>query len=82
MNTMVNSKRVFLVLPHTPVGYVEILGRRGDVKLDKLEHDSPAEVGDAHPRIGPRLPDRLDAATSWRGTTTPAPTFCGKRRTS
>ncbi len=44
MNTMLNSKRVFLVLPHTPVGYVEILGRRGDVRLDKLEHDSPADV--------------------------------------
>jgi D-3-phosphoglycerate dehydrogenase / 2-oxoglutarate reductase len=44
MNATVNSKRVFLVLPHIPVGYVEILGRRGDVRLDRLEHESPADI--------------------------------------
>ncbi len=44
MNTVVNSKRVFLVLPHTPVGYIDIVGRRADVTLDKLEHESPPDV--------------------------------------
>ena len=44
MNAMVNSKRVFYVVPHAPVGYVEMLGRRGDVTLDKLAQDGPAAV--------------------------------------
>ncbi|HEY2532317.1 MAG TPA: hydroxyacid dehydrogenase [Xanthobacteraceae bacterium] len=44
MNNVANSKHVFYVAPHTPVGYVEILGRRDDVSLDRLEHQSPAEV--------------------------------------
>ncbi len=44
MSGVVNSKRVFYVAPHRPVGFVEILGKRGHVTLDKLEHESPAEV--------------------------------------
>jgi len=44
MSNVVNSKRVFYVAPHTPIGYVDILGRRGDVTLERLEHDSPGEV--------------------------------------
>jgi D-3-phosphoglycerate dehydrogenase len=44
MNSVVNSKRVVYVAPHTPMGYVDILGKRGDVRLDKLEHESPPDV--------------------------------------
>jgi len=44
MNSVVNSKRVFLVSPHLPVGFVDILGKRDDVRLDKLEHASPDDV--------------------------------------
>jgi D-3-phosphoglycerate dehydrogenase len=39
----VNSKRVFWVSPHRPVGFVEILGKRDDVRLDRLENDNPPE---------------------------------------
>ena len=41
MDNVVNNKRVFYVAPHRPVGFVEILGKRGDVRLDTLAHDSP-----------------------------------------
>ncbi len=44
MNNVVNNKRVFLVSPHLPVGFAELLGQRGDIRLDKLEHDSPADI--------------------------------------
>jgi D-3-phosphoglycerate dehydrogenase len=44
MNNVVNSKRVFYVAPHIVVGYADIVGKRGDVTLDCLEHDSPADV--------------------------------------
>jgi D-3-phosphoglycerate dehydrogenase len=44
MNDVVNNKRVFYVAPHALLGYAEILGRRGDVRLDQLEHDSPAAI--------------------------------------
>jgi len=50
MNNVVNSKRVFYVAPHRPVGYVEIIGQRADVRLDMLEHDSPSDV--ATPILG------------------------------
>jgi D-3-phosphoglycerate dehydrogenase len=40
----VNSKRVFLVKPHVPVGYLEIVGKRDDIRLDRLEHDSPPDL--------------------------------------
>jgi len=46
MNNVVNNKRVFYVVPHRPIGFVEMLGKRGDVRLDMLEHDSPAEVAE------------------------------------
>ena len=36
----VNSKRVFLVKPHVPAGYLDIIGKRDDIRLDRLEHDS------------------------------------------
>ncbi len=53
MNNTVNNKRVFCVVPHRPVGFAEILGKRGDVRLDMIEQASPhaavAEVlGAAH----------------------------------
>jgi D-3-phosphoglycerate dehydrogenase / 2-oxoglutarate reductase len=41
MNSVVNSKRVFCVAPHRPQGFGEILGKRGDVRLDMLEHKKP-----------------------------------------
>ena len=41
MNNAVNNKRVFLVTPHVPIGYLDIVGRRGDVRLDQLENGSP-----------------------------------------
>ena len=40
----VNSKRVFLVKPHVPAGYLDIVGKREDVRLDRLEHDSPPDL--------------------------------------
>ena len=42
MNNPVNNKRVFLVVPHVPAGYLDIVGRRDDVRLDKLENDHPS----------------------------------------
>ncbi len=42
--TSVNSKRVFLVVPHVPSGYLDILGKRDDVRLDKLDNDVPSEL--------------------------------------
>jgi D-3-phosphoglycerate dehydrogenase / 2-oxoglutarate reductase len=44
MNGKVNSKRVFYVAPHRPIGFVELLGKRDDVTLDMLEHESPTHV--------------------------------------
>src|SRR5271169_656222 len=41
MNNAVNSKRVFCVKPHRPIGYGEMLGKRGDVQLDMLGQESP-----------------------------------------
>jgi len=41
MATVVNSKRVFCVQPHRPQGFGEILGKRGDIRLDMLEQKSP-----------------------------------------
>jgi D-3-phosphoglycerate dehydrogenase len=46
MNSVVNNKRVFYVAPHRPLGFVEMLGQRGDVRLDMLEHESPAAVAE------------------------------------
>ena len=40
----VNSKRVFLVKPHVPAGFLDILGKREDVRLDRLEQDSPPDL--------------------------------------
>jgi D-3-phosphoglycerate dehydrogenase len=41
MNNAFNSKRVFCVKPHRPIGYGEMLGKRGDVRLDMLGQESP-----------------------------------------
>lgn len=46
MNSVVNNKRVFYVAPHRPLGFVEMLGSRGDVRVDMLEHESPDAVAD------------------------------------
>src|SRR5215469_15433051 len=44
MNNAVNNKRVFLFVPHVPIGYLEIVGRRDDVRLDRLANGNPTEV--------------------------------------
>jgi D-3-phosphoglycerate dehydrogenase / 2-oxoglutarate reductase len=43
MTNAVNNKRVFLVTPHVPSGYLDILGRRDDVRLDTLDNGSLTE---------------------------------------
>ena len=42
MDNAVNKKRVFLVVPHVPAGYLDIVGQRDDVRLDKLENGNPS----------------------------------------
>jgi D-3-phosphoglycerate dehydrogenase len=44
MNNTVNSKRVFCVQPHRPIGFGEMLGKRGDIRLDMLEQQSPDDA--------------------------------------
>src|ERR1700744_1508808 len=44
MNTGVNNKRVFCVVPHRPQGFGEILGKRGDIRLDMLEQAHPGDA--------------------------------------
>ena len=44
MNSVVNSKRVFCVQPHRPVGFGEMLGKRGDIRLDMLEQKNPDDA--------------------------------------
>ena len=41
MADVVNSKRVFCVAPHRPQGFGEMLGKRGDIRLDMLEQKAP-----------------------------------------
>ncbi len=43
-NTSVNNKRVFWVSPHRLGGFVEIISKRDDVRLDMLENDDPPET--------------------------------------
>ena len=43
MTNAVNNKRVFLVTPHVPSGYLDSLGRRDDVRLDTLDNGSMTE---------------------------------------
>jgi D-3-phosphoglycerate dehydrogenase len=38
---MVNSKRVFYVTPHLPNGYAEALATRPEIRLDRIEPDTP-----------------------------------------
>ncbi|HEX3937952.1 MAG TPA: hydroxyacid dehydrogenase [Xanthobacteraceae bacterium] len=40
----VNNKRVFCVQPHRPIGFGEMLGARGDIRLDMLEQKSPDQA--------------------------------------
>src|SRR5262249_314224 len=40
MNSVVNNKRIFLVKPHVPNGYLEKLGKRDDLRLDTLDNSS------------------------------------------
>jgi D-3-phosphoglycerate dehydrogenase / 2-oxoglutarate reductase len=40
----VNNKRGFLVKPHVPAGYLDIIGKRDDIRLDRLEHDGPLDL--------------------------------------
>ena len=42
--TTVNNKRVFCVQPHRPIGFGEMLGARGDVRLDMLEQKAPDQA--------------------------------------
>jgi D-3-phosphoglycerate dehydrogenase len=44
MNNAVNNKRVFLVKPHVPSGYLEMVGKRDDVRLDALENGSMTDL--------------------------------------
>ena len=44
----VNSKRVFYVKYLPNEIYVDILRARPDVRLDRLENESPEEIGRAH----------------------------------
>src|SRR5579862_6762877 len=41
MNNVVNNKRVFYVQPHRPLGFGEMLGKRGDIRLDTPEQKRP-----------------------------------------
>jgi D-3-phosphoglycerate dehydrogenase len=41
MTNSANNKRVFCVKPHRPIGYGEMLGKRGDVRLDMLDQEAP-----------------------------------------
>ena len=41
MPNAVNTKRVFCVQPHRPIGFGEMLGERGDIRLDMLEQKAP-----------------------------------------
>jgi D-3-phosphoglycerate dehydrogenase / 2-oxoglutarate reductase len=43
MNSVVNNKRVFLVKPHVPNGYLEMLGKRDDVRFDTLDNGGMTE---------------------------------------
>ena len=69
----VNNKRVFYVkyLAH-PI-YAEILAARPDVRLDRLENESPDAMFGADPGRGARLPDRCGA----RRTGAAFPRRCG-----
>ncbi|HEX4407554.1 MAG TPA: hydroxyacid dehydrogenase [Xanthobacteraceae bacterium] len=42
--SVVNNKRVFTVAPHRPIGYGEILGKRGDIRLDMLDQQKPDQA--------------------------------------
>jgi D-3-phosphoglycerate dehydrogenase / 2-oxoglutarate reductase len=44
MNNAVNNKRVFWVSPHRPVGFVELISKRDDVRLDMLENGKPPDT--------------------------------------
>jgi D-3-phosphoglycerate dehydrogenase / 2-oxoglutarate reductase len=44
MNNAVNTKRAFWISPHRPVGFVELLSKRDDVRLDMLENASLPET--------------------------------------
>jgi D-3-phosphoglycerate dehydrogenase len=44
MTNAVNNKRVFLVKPHVPNGYLEIVGNRDDVRLDTIENGSMTDL--------------------------------------
>jgi hypothetical protein len=80
MNNAVNNKRMFLVAPHVPVGYLDIVARRDDVRLDKLENDNPSATAKSV-LAAAHAYQTSSTATSSRGTTTPAPSSCTTRRT-
>jgi D-3-phosphoglycerate dehydrogenase / 2-oxoglutarate reductase len=44
MANAVNNKRVFCVQPHRPQVFAEMLGKRGDVRLDLLTQDKPDQA--------------------------------------
>jgi D-3-phosphoglycerate dehydrogenase len=44
MSNVVNNKRVFYVTPHRPQGFAEMLGKRGDIRLDELGQGSPGQA--------------------------------------
>jgi D-3-phosphoglycerate dehydrogenase len=44
MANAVNNKRVFCVQPHRPKVFAEMLGKRGDIRLDLLAQDKPDQA--------------------------------------
>ncbi|MGY3292874.1 hypothetical protein ACVWWP_005941 [Bradyrhizobium sp. LM3.6] len=54
----VNSKRVFYVKYLANPIYIDILKARPDVRLDRIENESPRGFLRADPERGPCLPDR------------------------
>ena len=57
----VNSKRVFYVKYLAHEIYADILGRRSDVRLDRLENESSDDVAAPDPVRRACLPDRRGA---------------------
>ena len=79
MNTGVNNKRVFCVLPHRPIGFGEMLGKRGDIRLDILEQKSPD--ADALEILGAAHAYQMSSARDeLAGTIRPAPSCWAGRR--
>jgi D-3-phosphoglycerate dehydrogenase len=77
----VNNKRVFYVKYLSNEIYVDILRARPDVRLDRLENESPEEI--AGPILAAAHAYQVGAAAmNWRGISTSTGTCWLARRTS